>query len=56
MIGNATCRKVEIHYICGKEARKLFFKEIKENRRNQKLKRLIIEVRRLRRQINATSN
>jgi len=40
-----------IHLVRGKEAIKLFKKEIKENKRRIKLMRLIIEVRKLRRQL-----
>ncbi len=40
--------KVTVIEVDGKQARKLIWRDIKQNRRNQKLKRLIGEVRMLR--------
>jgi ribosomal protein L18E len=48
--------EVQVYTICGKQARQLIFKEIKQNMRNRKLKRLIVEVRKLRRLINDNHN
>lgn len=42
---------VEIHIVRGKEAIKIMRKEFKQVRRNRKLKRLIQEVRKLRREL-----
>lgn len=46
---NEPCGTVRVYTVCGKEARRLLFKERKERRRRRLLKRLIAEVRALRR-------
>jgi hypothetical protein len=51
MIGNYSCHTVEIHTVCGKQARRIAFQQWKAARRLRMLKRLIREVRQLRRQV-----
>lgn len=46
------CIEVDIVTVCGKQAKKLIFNEIKINRRKAKLKKLIKEVRQLRKKLN----
>ena len=45
-----------VYEVCGLQAKMLIFKQVKERRRKGTLKRLIAEVRRLRRELRARTS